>query len=79
MIGSMASVPIPDAVTGEQSKDPLYTDVLQTHLMEKHGIEVPIIPWPAPPKRLLRISAQFYNSLPQYRLLAEAMARDCFG
>ncbi len=27
-------------------------------------------PWPAPPKRLLRISAQLYNSLPQCELLA---------
>jgi isopenicillin-N epimerase len=79
MIGSMASVPIPDAVTGDLSKDPFHADILQAGLMEKHGIEVPIIPWPAPPKRLLRISAQLYNSLPQYRLLAEAMTRDCFG
>jgi isopenicillin-N epimerase len=32
---------------------------------------VPVIPWPAPSKRLLRISAQLYNSLPQYELLAK--------
>jgi isopenicillin-N epimerase len=35
---------------------------------------VPIIPWPAPPKRVLRISAQLYNSLPQYEKLGRALA-----
>jgi isopenicillin-N epimerase len=43
-------------------------------LLRRHGIEVPIIPWPAPPKRVLRISAQLYNSLPEYERLAEALA-----
>ena len=36
-------------------------------------IEVPIITWPKPPRRLLRISAQLYNQIDQYRLLAEAI------
>ena len=43
------------------------------HFLEKHGIEVLIIPWPTPRKRLLRISAQLYNSLPQYERLAHAL------
>jgi isopenicillin-N epimerase len=41
-----------------------------------HGIEVPVYPWPAPPKRLLRISAQLYNSLPQYEFLAKVLAEE---
>ena len=49
--------------------------MLKTSLCDVLGIEVPIIPWPAPPKRLLRISAQLYNSLPQYELLAHALSR----
>jgi isopenicillin-N epimerase len=73
MIGSLASVPIPAAVSSELSKSPLYLDPWQDEMMNRHRIEVPIIPWPAPPKRLLRISAQLYNSLPQYELLGDAV------
>lgn len=73
MIGSLVSLPIPDATSNQPSKSPLYLDPWQDVLMARHKIEVPIIPWPAPPKRQLRISAQLYNSLPQYELLANAM------
>jgi isopenicillin-N epimerase len=72
-IGSLASLPISDATNTEPSKSPLYSDALQDELLNQHSIEVPIIPWPAPPKRLLRVSAQLYNSLPQYELLAQAL------
>ncbi|HZQ48460.1 MAG TPA: aminotransferase class V-fold PLP-dependent enzyme [Verrucomicrobiae bacterium] len=72
-IGSLASVPLPDARDAMQALSPLYLDPLQDRMLAKHGIEVPVIPWPAPPKRLLRISAQLYNSLPQYELLAGAL------
>lgn len=73
LIGSLASVPIPDGVNEAPAKSPLYLDPLQDRLLAVHGIEVPIIPWPAPPHRLLRISAQLYNSLPQYQRLAEVL------
>lgn len=74
-IGALASVPIPDARSAKPSKNPLYLDPLQDRLLEEFGIEVPVIPWPAPPKRLLRISAQLYNSLPQYEKLAGALKK----
>ena len=74
-IGSLASIPIPDAAPNGPPASPLYSDPLQDQLRTEFGIEVPIIPWPAPPKRLLRISAQVYNSLPQYELLAEALKK----
>jgi len=74
-IGSLASVPIPDARSSKPSKNPLYLDPLQDRLLEEFGIEVPVIPWPAPPKRLLRVSAQLYNSLPQYEKLAGALKK----
>jgi len=72
MVGSMAAVPIPDAQTTERP-DALGIDPLQETLFQEHHIEVPIVTWPAPPKRLLRISAQYYNAEPQYRKLADAL------
>jgi isopenicillin-N epimerase len=74
MIGSLASLPIADAAESSVPSSPLYADPLQDELRERFGIEVPIIPWPAAPKRLLRISAQLYNSLSQYERLASALA-----
>jgi len=73
LIGALASLPMPDAPEGQQSTSPLYLDPLQDRLLERHGIEVPFIPWPAWPRRLLRVSAQLYNSLPQYKRLATAL------
>lgn len=63
MIGSLAVVPLPD---GSDTQ-------LQAALMQKFGIEVPIIAWPASPRRVLRISAQLYNTLNQYHYLTEAL------
>ncbi len=73
MIGSIAALPIADAASVEPPKSPLYLDEIQERLFERFKIEVPIIPWPAPPKRLLRISAQLYNSLADYERLATAL------
>ena len=74
-IGSLASVPIPAASETVQPTSPLYADPLQDRLRLEDQIEVPVIAWPAPPQRLLRISAQLYNSLPQYERLAKALRR----
>jgi isopenicillin-N epimerase len=74
-IGSMAAVPLPDNLPGERPSAPLFLDPLQDALLARHGIEVPVTPWPAFPKRLLRISAQLYNSPAQYQLLAEALKK----
>ena len=73
MIGSFAAFPLRDAVSAEPPRSPLYLDPLQDWFLSKHRIEVPVIPWPKPPCRLLRISAQMYNSLEQYERLAAAL------
>jgi isopenicillin-N epimerase len=73
LIGSLATVPLPPGRDSAPPPSPLYADPLQDQLREQFGIEVPIIPWPAPPQRVLRISAQLYNALPQYQRLAEAL------
>jgi isopenicillin-N epimerase len=73
LIGAMASLPLPDAPATAPPRSPLYADPLQERLLREHRLEVPVIPWPAPPKRLLRISCQLYNHLPQYERLAKAL------
>jgi isopenicillin-N epimerase len=75
-IGSLASVPLPDAAEKDWPRPPFNESPLQDALREKHRIEVPIIVWPRPPKRLLRVSAQLYNSLPQYERLAGALVQE---
>ena len=73
MIGSMATLPLSFG-SAEPPSTPLYADPLQQTLLERHSIEVPIFPWPNPPRRLLRISAQLYNSIDEYDRLAAAVA-----
>jgi isopenicillin-N epimerase len=62
MIGSMAVVPLPDG-SAEQ---------LQTALFERFQIEVPVSSWQIS-QRLLRVSAQLYNTLSDYDGLARAL------
>ncbi|TMA15092.1 MAG: aminotransferase class V-fold PLP-dependent enzyme [Deltaproteobacteria bacterium] len=73
MLGSLASVPLPDA----KGKMPLARGVfwhpLQRALLERHDIEVPVMPFPALPRQLIRISAQAYNSEDQFARLATAL------
>lgn len=73
MIGALAAVPLPDGAPGAPPS-PLYFDPLQDALLDRHRIEVPIIPWPLPPRRLVRVSAQLYNAPHQYEALAAALA-----
>jgi isopenicillin-N epimerase len=73
MVGSIASVVLPDgppADIGWRRPDPL-----QRRLFDDAGIEVPVMSWPAPPRRLLRVSAQLYNSAAQYERLAVALTK----
>ena len=71
MVGSMAVVPLPDENSEAVAKGGIAP--LQEALWEIFKIEVPVIPWPDSSKRLVRISAQYYNSLPQYEYLAKAL------
>lgn len=72
MLGALASVPLPDG--DGQTHGPLYGDPLQARLLSEHGIEVPIVPWPARPHRLVRISAQAYNTREEFARLASVLA-----
>jgi len=79
LIGSLASIPISDATDPAPQRSPLYLDPLQEKLLRDYSIEVPIIPWPAPPKRIVRISAQLYNRAPQYTRLGRALVKELGG
>jgi len=71
MLGSLASVVLPPtdaAPVGPHGLDPLHVA-----LFERHRIEVPVMRWPHPQLRLLRISPQIYNSIGQYEYLARAL------
>lgn len=73
MIGSLASVPLPDGETRAPGAAAPLVDPLQRALFDEHRIEVPISAWPTPPKRVLRISGQAYNALDEYRALADVL------
>ncbi len=72
MVGALAAVPLPDGADAPL-RSPLYVDPLQDVLLERYRIEVPIVPWPAPPKRLVRVSCQLYNARDDYERLATAL------
>jgi isopenicillin-N epimerase len=63
MIGTLGSIPLADAAHS----------TLQEVLLKKFKIEVPVFPWPAPPKQVIRISANLYNTLADYEQLADAL------
>ncbi len=74
MVGSIAVSRLPDGLTTEITwRRP---DQLQEKLLERWGIEVPVMSWPAAPRRLIRISAQLYNSPQHYARLAEALGQE---
>lgn len=64
MLGSMAAIPLPDG-------DPV---ALQDALFAQK-FEVPIMPWPTAGSRVLRVSAQVYNTVEEYGRLADSLIR----
>ena len=73
MLGSLASVILPDGASEVFWNRP---DPLQARLFEQWRIEVPLMSWPAPPRRLIRISAQLYNARAQFARLADALGKE---
>lgn len=75
MIGSLVSMPLPDGAA-ELPTMPPYLDALQVALFDRHGIEVPVFPWPAPPQRLIRVSAHLYNGERDVAKLCAALSNE---
>ncbi len=65
MLGSMAAIPLSDGDIAD----------LATPLWEQFKIQVPINPWHRSPNRLLRVSAQLYNTPAEYDYLADALSQ----
>ncbi len=72
MIGSMATVILPGERTPPDGGGP-FQDPLREILFQRHRIEVPVARVPGRSGRWLRISAQLYNTLEDYRRLASAL------
>ncbi len=73
MIGSMATVFLP-SIPPFGPDDVRYDDPLQDRLVEQHAIQVPIWDLPATGHRMIRLSAQLYNSIEDFEHLAAALS-----
>lgn len=67
MIGTLVAVQLHARTDASADRDPLYTALFE------QGFRVPVMPWPGPRERILRISAQRYNHPSQYEALADAL------
>jgi isopenicillin-N epimerase len=77
MLGSMATLPLPARFQGGDGPSSAVIerfDPDQMRLFEEFQIEIPFLRWGAPPRRWFRISAQAYNALSDYEVLAKALA-----
>ncbi len=74
MVGQLAALRLPPC-EGPPPSSPLYVNPLQDQLLSQFDIEVPIVPWPESPERLVRISAAPYNVEDDYHRLANALER----
>ena len=72
MIGSLATIPVWQRLPETEGMEP-YPEPLWDALVEEYAIEAPVVPWPALPQRLIRVSAQIYNHREQYEGLARAL------
>jgi isopenicillin-N epimerase len=72
MLGSMATLPLPKKFQNRLKTSRI--DPEQIRLYEEFGIELPLVRFGDPEQRWFRISAQLYNSLPQYTYLAAALS-----
>ena len=69
MIGSMAAIQLPDGKGPDPGGDlsPLMADLID------RDFATLVMNWPAWPRQLLRVSAHLYNTVDEYRALAEVL------
>ena len=71
MVSSIAAVEMPGE--GEVGAMSLEGDPYHNFLLDEYGIQVPVFPWRHHGKRYIRISAQLYNHVDEYKFLAWAL------
>lgn len=75
MTGTMVGVRLPDHPRGP-TRGAIYDDPIWDRLVEHHRIQVPIWDLPGHAPRVMRLSAQLYNTLDDYARLADALAEE---
>jgi isopenicillin-N epimerase len=71
MIGSMVSLSLNELFPD----DNLSAENLQNQLFEQYNIEIPVIPFPHKQDKIIRMSAQLYNTLDEYIYLADIIEK----
>ncbi len=72
MLGSMATLPLPEKFQGRPVAGILAAD--QLALFDRFGLEVPFLRFGSPERRWFRLSAQIYNAIEEYDYLAQVLA-----
>ena len=73
MVSSIAAVEMP--YEGEVGPMSLEGDPYHNFLLDEFGIQVPVFPWRHHNTRYIRISAQLYNNVEEYKFLADCLRR----
>lgn len=76
MIGSMATILLPEPAEEMLSRTTEYDDPLQDALLSRHRVVAPVWRLASDNRRVLRISAQRYNTPEHYRILAKALVEE---
>lgn len=76
MVGSMATLELPEPPAGLLNRPTRYDDALQDVLLERHAIAAPVWRWGPQDRRVIRLSAQLYNHDAQYERLAEVLVAE---
>lgn len=76
MLGTMASIILPEPPANMKGRASLYDDPLQDALIHNHSVVTPIWRVGGDDRRIIRISAQAYNTLDQYETLADALVKE---
>jgi isopenicillin-N epimerase len=73
MLGTMAALPLPERFQGMPKSGKIDREQLRLH--DEFGIEVPFVRMGQAERRYFRVSCQLYNTLAEYKYLAQAMER----